>query len=233
MKMPFHITNRFRCLALTGFSVSAFFPVHGSLEWETTEKVVPSGLDSEHVEAAFPFRNAGEDPVVILDIKHSCGCMTEELEKKVYEPGESGQIRVAMDLEGLQGEQVKTVSVYTSENPEMPKILTFITDVPVRYKLRPGILAWKFRSEPKVRRVNLTFHPGIAPDPDKIRVVVEDRDNIGLVFKTAVKKGKHPHHVFIEVMPEELGLMGHSYLSVHYDRGNGEEWVGEVYLIVN
>jgi len=218
---------------MVGFFLHAFSALHGDLKWETTEQVVPSGLETERVEAVFAFRNTGEDPVVILDIKHSCGCMTEDLDKEVYEPGESGEIRVAMDLDGLRGEQVKTVSVYTSENPQTPRMLTFITDVPARYKVRPGILAWKFRAEPKVRRANLSFHPAITPDPGKIRVVVEDRDDIGLAFKAALKKGKHPHHVFIEVMPEELDVMGHNYLSVYYDRGAGEELVGEVYLIVN
>lgn len=220
-------------LAAFGSLFSVLSSLHGALEWESTEEVVPSGLETERVEASFAFRNTGEDPVVILDIKHSCGCMTEELEEEVYEPGESGEIRVAMDLDGLRGEQVKTVSVYTSESPDMPRMLTFITDVPVRYDLKPGILAWKFRSEPKVRRANLTFHPGITPNPGKIRVVVEDRDNTGLAFKAAVRKGKHPHHLFVEVLPKELGTMGHSYLSVFYDRGSGEELVGEVYLIVN
>jgi hypothetical protein len=159
--------------------------------------------------------------------------MTEDLDKDVFEPGESGEIRVAMDLDGLRGEQVKTVRVYTSGNPDTPRILTFITDVPVRYDLKPGILAWKFRSEPKVRRASLTFHPGIDPVPARVRVLVEDRDRTGLDFKSALKKGKHSHHLFVEILPEELGTMGHSYLSVFYDHGDWEELIGEVYLIVN
>ncbi|NBD37941.1 MAG: DUF1573 domain-containing protein [Verrucomicrobia bacterium] len=224
---------RRRILLIFSFILAGVPCLRGALEWESVEKVVPSGLETERVEAAFAFRNTGEDPVVILDIKHSCGCMTEELDKEVYEPGESGEIRVAMDLDSLRGEQVKTVRVYTSESPDMPRILTFITDVPVRYDLKPGILAWKFRSEPKVRRASLTFHPGIDPDPGKVRVLVEDRDNTGLAFKSALKKGRHSHHLFVEVLPKKLGTMGHSYLSVFYNHGDDEVLVGEVYLIVN
>jgi len=45
------------------------------------------------------FRNTGNEPIEIGDIERSCGCMTPELQKKQLAPGESGLLRVPVELD--------------------------------------------------------------------------------------------------------------------------------------
>ena len=41
--------------------------------------------------AHFPFMNRGTQPAVITELIPSCGCLNPQLEKRSYEPGESGE----------------------------------------------------------------------------------------------------------------------------------------------
>ncbi len=42
--------------------------------------------------ARFAFTNRGTQPVEIRELKTSCGCLSEHLEKRVFEPGEAGEL---------------------------------------------------------------------------------------------------------------------------------------------
>lgn len=51
----------------------------------------------------FHFKNNGEKTLEIDEITESCDCLTYELSKSVFKPGESGSILVSWDTEGLKG----------------------------------------------------------------------------------------------------------------------------------
>ena len=42
--------------------------------------------------ARFAFTNRGSQPVEVRELKTSCGCLSEHLEKRVFEPGETGEL---------------------------------------------------------------------------------------------------------------------------------------------
>lgn len=50
----------------------------------------------EEAVAEYAFTNAGPDTVTIQSVHSSCGCTTAALDKKVYQPGESGRITVTL-----------------------------------------------------------------------------------------------------------------------------------------
>jgi len=204
-----------------------------ALQWDTQERVLDTRLDDTELGTSFRFTNTGEDTVVILKVRHSCGCTTTGLDKEVFDPGESGEIKVHMSLDGLMGEQAKSIMVYTSDNPENPEVLWIYTDVPVRHQLNPAILAWSFRSNPFARTATLTFHPDLTFDPEQVEVVVEDREKMGLEFTTAIREGKAPNTLQIEVLPVHLKRMGHAYLVVFWNHDGRQEKIGELYLVVN
>lgn len=205
----------------------------GSLVWRTSEQVVDCPIGQEHLTAVYSFINTGNEPVRITDIRHSCGCTTSGLEKEVIEPGGEGTLVVSMDTKGLKGEQAKTVSVYTSENPGTPHILYLYTDIPERFKITPAILAWKFRGEKEVRRASVRAHRDIGFSPDQIMVKVNDRDNVGIPFEAALRKGSGPLDVVIEVLPGSLEKMGHNYLEIYYVKAGEAEKISDIYLLVN
>lgn len=63
---------------------------------------------------AFPFVNRGPDAVEITDTRASCGCLTPRLEKRVYQPGERGEIRLEINtLSQPAGSHTWRVQVFT------------------------------------------------------------------------------------------------------------------------
>ncbi|MGE5432554.1 MAG: DUF1573 domain-containing protein [Syntrophomonadaceae bacterium] len=72
------------------------------------------------VEHDFVISNTGDDSLLIMDVKASCGCTAAQPEKNVLKPGESAKINIKFNTIGRQGKQQKYVYVITNdkENPE-------------------------------------------------------------------------------------------------------------------
>jgi hypothetical protein len=66
----------------------------------------------------FRFTNAGGSPLVITDVRGSCGCTVgRDWPKDPVAPGASGAITVSFDSEGRNGVQDKSVSVRANTRP--------------------------------------------------------------------------------------------------------------------
>jgi hypothetical protein len=82
----------------------------------------PSGLHFGEVkqglvlEKDIVFRNEGSGPLCIRRVDSGCGCIKAKLLEDVrrYEPGESGRIHVLLDTKGREGQQKKTITIYTN-----------------------------------------------------------------------------------------------------------------------
>lgn len=85
--------------------------LHAGLEWDT-QKVELSPLPTESfAEAKFGFINSGDAPVTIDAIQPTCGCMSGTLTKKLYAPGERGEIAARLTIGNRCGLHIKGVRV--------------------------------------------------------------------------------------------------------------------------
>lgn len=62
---------------------------------------------------SFEFTNDGDAPLIISDVKSSCGCTVPEKPKGPIEPGASSEIKVKYDTNRV-GKIRKTVTVYSN-----------------------------------------------------------------------------------------------------------------------
>jgi len=67
----------------------------------------------------FKFYNSSQVPVVISDVKASCGCTETTFPKEPILPGETGVIGVTFDSKGKLGRQKPFMSVVTNGNPSI------------------------------------------------------------------------------------------------------------------
>jgi len=65
----------------------------------------------------FSFVNRDEAPVIITNVKTSCGCAVPEWPREPYLPGTSGSITVEYNTR-IIGTFQKTISVYTNRNAQ-------------------------------------------------------------------------------------------------------------------
>lgn len=71
----------------------------------------------EKVGYTFEFKNTGNEPLVLSNVKPSCGCTTPSWTKEPIAPGEMGEIDVEFDSKGKSGTQTKTVTVTANTDP--------------------------------------------------------------------------------------------------------------------
>ncbi|MCS6833398.1 MAG: DUF1573 domain-containing protein [Flammeovirgaceae bacterium] len=68
----------------------------------------------EKVKYTFEFTNTGKVPLIISDVKPSCGCTTPDWTRSPVPVGGAGKIDVEFDSQGKSGIQVKNVTVYAN-----------------------------------------------------------------------------------------------------------------------
>ncbi|MEN2993133.1 MAG: DUF1573 domain-containing protein [Bacteroidia bacterium] len=73
--------------------------------------------EGEMVRYRFRVTNPGTVPLVITDVKPSCGCTVPAWTKEPIPPSGEGFVEVVFDSRGRSGMQLKTVTVYANTDP--------------------------------------------------------------------------------------------------------------------
>lgn len=72
----------------------------------------------EKVSYEFKFKNSGDNPLLILSVKPSCGCtVSEDWPDYPIGPGETGVIPVEFSSEGKSGHQSKSITLVANTDP--------------------------------------------------------------------------------------------------------------------
>ncbi len=83
------------------------------------KEVMDYGTIEQHSDGVrvFTFSNTGNAPLIISDVKTSCGCTVPTYSKEAILPGKSGEIKVSYDTKRL-GLFTKTITVLSNANQE-------------------------------------------------------------------------------------------------------------------
>ncbi|SFZ92877.1 Protein of unknown function [Flaviramulus basaltis] len=84
------------------------------------------------VETSFKYKNTGDAPLVITDIKSSCGCtVPQDWSREPLAPGAEGQFTVKFNGSGTNKvSKTITVTANTEKGSEMVKITAFVKPDP-------------------------------------------------------------------------------------------------------
>lgn len=105
-------------MALTAVAMMAQEPV---ITFEKTEHDFGKiHEENGRVSVVFNFKNEGMTPLVLSNVRASCGCTTPTWTKEPVEPGQSGSITVTYNPNGRPGRFQKTVTI-TSNATEATK----------------------------------------------------------------------------------------------------------------
>lgn len=83
------------------------------IEWKQTEIDFGKVPFNEPIEVEFTFKNPGMIPLVISEVKPSCGCTVANYPKQPIGSGGEGAIKVTFDAK-TPGYFSKTISVYSN-----------------------------------------------------------------------------------------------------------------------
>lgn len=118
------------------------FTAQAELQWE--HKTVCLDVYPLQVEAktAFHCTNTGAEPIDILSIQTSCGCLKAAANTNRIAPGESESIDVVFDFRDKTGPQRKAVAVRSSDAPAKPTVLYLEANIPEVYTFDTERLEW-------------------------------------------------------------------------------------------
>jgi hypothetical protein len=126
------------------------------LTYEQEHIFIQAQPDDDKAVAVYSFTNENAHPVTVLLVKSSCGCTVPELDKKIYSPGESGQIKALFNFGARSGKQRKTITVVTDENGETTTELKLEVDIPELIKAKPFFVFWKKGEDLISKTIKLT-----------------------------------------------------------------------------
>ena len=88
------------------------------IEFQQREQDMGRVVQGAKVEKRFVFTNSGKSPLVISDVRSTCGCtVAKQWPKTPIAPGEGGEVTVSFDSEGRTGAQHKTITVVANTEP--------------------------------------------------------------------------------------------------------------------
>lgn len=130
----------------------------GTIEFDKTLHEFGTISDDTPVEAVFKFTNKGTGPLEIISTQGSCGCTVPALDKKIYQPGESGQIKVNYNPHNRRGPQHTTVTVTTNDAANRTVVLNVKSEVSPIVSVEPTMLALGeiFKGRGKTATVTVT-----------------------------------------------------------------------------
>ncbi|MES2310260.1 MAG: DUF1573 domain-containing protein, partial [Verrucomicrobiota bacterium] len=93
-------------------------PVFASLVFEKSTVEIPTNPALNEWVADYPFKNTGNKPVTITDIRTCCNCTAAKPDKKTYAVGEAGKIMLNFKTVGKSGYQEKYAVITTDEKTD-------------------------------------------------------------------------------------------------------------------
>lgn len=105
--------NRLFLLSLSIILLGSFAGPKAAIEWSFTEYDFGQIEKEKPATIEFVFKNPGMIPLVVTDVKSSCGCTVPEYPEQPIPPGGEGKIIVTYDAK-VSGYFNKTITVMTN-----------------------------------------------------------------------------------------------------------------------
>ncbi|MEQ8906118.1 DUF1573 domain-containing protein [Ekhidna sp.] len=76
------------------------------------------------LESEFELTNTGKEKLELRAVKSNCGCITYDLKKKGIKKGKSQMLKVSFDTSEMQGNQYKSITIYSNDPVTPTQIIT-------------------------------------------------------------------------------------------------------------
>ncbi|MGL4907894.1 MAG: DUF1573 domain-containing protein, partial [Bacteroidales bacterium] len=165
---------------------------------------------------AFEFANTGKTPIIITDVKSSCGCTTPEWTKQPVLPGKTGSIKAIFDPKDRPGIFDKEITVATKTEQIKLKIsgevLPKAKSIANLYPRIMGVLRLKSHNLPLANIYNTATATASLP------IVNTGVSPLTLSFDNV------PAHITLTVKPQILQANEEGVIECSYDANKKNDW---------
>lgn len=178
----------------------------------------------------FWFKNDGKTPLIINEVKASCGCTVPEWPREPILPGKTGSIKVNFDPKKQSGAFSKTVQVLS--NASTPQVVMSVRGVVIPVATDADIYKYAI-GDVRIENIYVAFGeiPKGKTKTQTLRVVNTSGDKPAtLTFKTV------PAHLKYTCVPEVIGPKQEGSIKIEYLTENLNQWdyvVDRLDLMIN
>ncbi len=213
---------------LVGIAISSFLVPVGlsaDIEFQFRTFEFKADLADEKAVVSFPFQVVGNRSITIESIHSSCGCTVARLEKRTFQPGESGEIPVEFLFEDRVGPQYQSVEIVLKEYPGNPVKLSLQGTIPYWVRIIPRVVYWHQNSSPSAKTITVKPHPSVD-------ISLSPSDEFEEAFLLNVGRIKPATDIVLSIQPKSLEEPRDSILTVKaYNPNFGEKYVKIICII--
>lgn len=150
----------------------------------------------------FEYTNTGKVPLILQNVRATCGCTTPEWTKEPIVPGQQGRIKVIFDPKNRPGPFVKTITVTSNAEPAVHTLTIQGTVIPVQKSQLVYTLGYKYTiGDLMLQTVHASF--------GDVLMGKDDTTDIGIIngsSEKTIRPGflKIPGHLSVRFVPESL-----------------------------
>lgn len=178
----------------------------------------------------FSFTNTGNQPLVITNVRPSCGCTSSNYTREPVQPGGKGFVSATYNPLRRPGKFSKSISVTTNSKPPVTTLRIVGNVIP-----KPKTLEDIYPRELGVLRLKTNHLALMKLTADEVKVdkidIVNPTDNpIEVSFRNV------PNHIEISSMPETLAPGQEGKIIVKYNAEKKNDWgflIDKVAVAVN
>jgi hypothetical protein len=161
-------------------------------------------------DGVFAFTNKGESTFKIVGVKTSCGCTVADIEKKIYAPGESGELKVTYKKSPDVTDGNKTIILVTDEPQNNFYTLSITATHKSAVSIDPYFTKWSINSAPIAKKIHIKIL-----DPYNFHVTDVGTTNEN--FEASVKTIKAGSEYEVTISPNETTLKSSATIRFYTD----------------
>ena len=100
-----------------------------TIQWIDSSMNYGKITEGQKLAVIYRFKNTGEKPLIITDVRPGCGCTVADKPTEPIMPGKEGKINAEYDSQGHPGLQSKKITVFANTKPSKTFDLTFSVEV--------------------------------------------------------------------------------------------------------
>lgn len=166
----------------------------------------------------FEFSNTGNEPLVITNVRPSCGCTSSDYTKEPIAPGGKGYVSATFNPLRRPGKFSKTITVTSNATPPTT-VLRFTGNVIAK----PKTIEDRYPRQVGNLRLK-TNHLALA----RVSNTQVKTDSVPMANLTAnelkIEFQNVPDHIKIKAVPETLKPQATGYIEVTYDATKKNDW---------
>lgn len=154
-------------------------------ENEAVRETAPAAAETQEVR--FRFTNEGAEPVKILQVDSTCGCLSATADREVYQPGQQGVITGVFKLGTFEGEVSKALVLHSTDPAAPRRELRVTITIPKVFEVEPEVTSWALGEAPAPKSVTVRM---LGEKPLHITSITTTRESFKAELRE-IEKGRH------------------------------------------